>query len=671
MAYGRLDIFVPDGPIQTFPLAETTVSVGRSAGNTIVLDNNTISRYHFSLTYANKQVFLTDMDSANGTYLDGVKLPGNERRQLMDGDEILIGNLRIIYHEVDDTPTVRLDPLEDTTQRIEMALTNFYIDLQGPGQSVAPGAHISAELSITNTTDTDERYKVEVSGPPEDWVRIDRPTPLVAAGETSFILVNFKPRRHSSSKPGDYDVRVRVFPKNEPKDVLEARLTLTVLAYSGFSIQLDKNDVEAGERFRITVENTGSAELPLSLRGRDPNSELAFRLANTRFTLGPGQQRVIEGEVRSRKSVLVGSPRRYAFDLLAQSHNHAAFTIPLRGHVTVKPSLPVWTLAALASGLAIVALIALVVLASLLNAPPPPQPVISELTVNSTLVARGEVLEVSWQATDVTTLNLSLNGTPVAIEADPQRVSVNVDTTDLNGDVEVRLEGHNGELSDIRSTTIQVYEPMSVERFEVMPAQMVRYVIQPLSVNWEVPGAVSTRVVGLENFTAETIAADGPSGASESILGIPTDPLVLRLIAEDAFGNMLESRVTVNMVNPECVPASGAVRVFAGPGPAHQVVGTVPEATIINVDARDNSGGWLRVIGLPGGLSGWVTAATVDCMDSFNINDLRIDANAPTPPPTATATLSPTPTVIITPTSTMAVPTLAPPTLVSQFTPSG
>ena len=670
MAYGRLDVFVPDGPIQTFPLSEKTVSVGRSTGNTIALDNNTISRYHFTLTHDEGQVYVTDLESANGTFLDGVKLPTNERRLLLDGDEILIGNLRIIYHVVDDTPTVKLAPLDDTTQRIEMALSNFYIDLQGPEQSVSPGAHISAELSITNTTAAEERYKIEVSGPPEDWIRIDRPTPLIGAGETSFVLINFKPLRHSTSTPGNYDVRVRVYPKAQPKDVLEARLTLSVLPYGSFSIRMEKQELTVGERFQLALQNDGSANLPLSLRGQYRSGELDVRFASSRFVLAPGQRRVVEGEARPNKSVWIGSPKRYTFDVLAQSHDHANFLIPIRAYLTVKPLMPAWMLTIMAGGLSMIALVVVVALLIILNQPPP-QPVISDFNVSSSELARGEVLEVSWQATDVATVRLFLNGTPVAEEADPQRVSINVDTAGLSGEVEVRLDAINGDQSDSRTTIVQVYEPMLVERFEVTPPQLVRYVVQGLNIEWDVPGAVTTNVTGLEPFSTLTLEADGPTGTFEDIAGIPTDPMVLRLIAHDAFGNMLESRLTVNVVNPECVPAGDQVRVFVGPDPRHQVVATVPPTGVITVDARDKSGGWLRVVNLSGGLSGWAPAAALNCSASFNVNDLRIEPNVPTPPPTSTATPSPTPTLTPTigPTATI-IPTSIP-TLVPQFTPSG
>lgn len=665
MAYGRLDVFVPDGPIQTFPLTEKTVSVGRSSGNTIALENNTISRYHFTLTHDDGQVYVTDLDSANGTYLDGVKLPTNERRLLLDGDEILIGNLRIIYHVVDDTPTVKLTPLEDTTQRVEMALSNFYIDLQGPGQSVSPGAHISAELSITNTTAAEERYKIEVSGPPEDWIRIDRPTPLIAGGETSFVLINFKPLRHSTSTPGNYDVRVRVYPKNQPKDVLEARLILTVLPYGSFSIQMEKHELVTGERFQLALQNDGSANLPISLRGQYRTTELDVRFASSRFVLAPGQRRVVEGEARPAKSLWLGSPRRYSFDVLAQSHDHANFLIPLRAYLTVKPLLPAWMLAVTAGGLALIALV-VVVLALLVFNQPPPQPVISGFTLSSSELARGEVLEVSWQATNADTMRLLLDGTPIAEEPDPQRVSINVDTAGLSGEVEVRLDAINGEQTDTRSATVFIYEPMTVAQFEVDPPQLVRYVVQALNIQWNIPGAISSSLTGLEGFSSLTLEADGPTGSFADIPGIPLDPLVLRLIAHDAYGNTLESRLTVNVVNPECVPANDQVRIFVGPDPRHQVVATIPPAGVVTVDARDKTGGWLRIIGLSGGLSGWAPAAALNCSASFNVSDLRIEPNVPTPPPTPTITLSPTPT---------SAPTIEPtatsiPTLVPQFTPS-
>src|SRR5690606_12413387 len=99
------------------------------------------------------------------------------------------------------------------------------------------------------------------------------------------------------------------------------------------------------------------------------------------------------------------------------------------------------------------------------------QPTFATFSLNKTELARGDVLEVSRQATDVATVRLSLDGTPVAVETDPQRVSFSVDTQRLSGEVQVMLEGINGKLSDRRSATVFVYEPMYVEQFEVIRSE--------------------------------------------------------------------------------------------------------------------------------------------------------------------------------------------------------
>src|SRR5574341_560558 len=116
MAFGRLDVFWPDGRVETFILEGASVSVGRQSSNTVALDTETISRYHFSLTYENDQAYITDLDSANGTFVDGVRIKSNEP-VLLDGvEEIQAGHLRMIYHPMDDSPTLPMSAITYETQ---------------------------------------------------------------------------------------------------------------------------------------------------------------------------------------------------------------------------------------------------------------------------------------------------------------------------------------------------------------------------------------------------------------------------------------------------------------------------------------------------------------------------------------------------------------------------
>ena len=86
-----------------------------------------------------------------------MRLNANEPRTLYGGEEISIGELRLIYHFLDETPTRPITVPEEATQRIELEEAPFYIDIEEPEIAIPPGAHISARLSITNTGSDAER----------------------------------------------------------------------------------------------------------------------------------------------------------------------------------------------------------------------------------------------------------------------------------------------------------------------------------------------------------------------------------------------------------------------------------------------------------------------------------------------------------------------------------
>ena len=111
------------------------------------------------------------------------------------------------------------------------------------------------------------------------------------------------------------------------------------------------------------------------------------------------------------------------------------------------------------------------------------------------------------------------------------------------------------------------------------------------------------------------------------------------MIAEDGvYGNVLQQQLVVNVISPECAPASGPVTLLAGPDPLHQVVGTVPRDALVIVDARDKTGDWLRVSGLTGGVAGWGHDADVRLWNLRLVRViLRIETNVLEPP-----TLTPT-----------------------------
>lgn len=81
--------------------ADTTkTTIGRSPANDIIFLNETVSRRHAYLILAStdRSCYLTDRNSANGTFVNGNRIPSDERYLVADGDEICFGpQTKVIY----------------------------------------------------------------------------------------------------------------------------------------------------------------------------------------------------------------------------------------------------------------------------------------------------------------------------------------------------------------------------------------------------------------------------------------------------------------------------------------------------------------------------------------------------------------------------------------------
>lgn len=68
-----------------YPLRSVT-NIGRTQDNSIVLDSQYASNYHARIYMKNNDYVLKDMNSTNGTYLNGVKV---ERPTVINSDDLI------------------------------------------------------------------------------------------------------------------------------------------------------------------------------------------------------------------------------------------------------------------------------------------------------------------------------------------------------------------------------------------------------------------------------------------------------------------------------------------------------------------------------------------------------------------------------------------------------
>ena len=82
---------------QVFPLGFEVVTIGRHEDNIVVLPDPNVSRHHAEIRREGTSFLVTDLESANGTLVNGVRLTAPHA--LRHGERITIGDTELVYQE--------------------------------------------------------------------------------------------------------------------------------------------------------------------------------------------------------------------------------------------------------------------------------------------------------------------------------------------------------------------------------------------------------------------------------------------------------------------------------------------------------------------------------------------------------------------------------------------
>ena len=115
-----------DGPASDIAIPMGTVTIGRKAGNTVVINGDSfVSGRHAEIATDNTGSYLADLGSTNGTVINGEKMTPHEKQLLLEGDEVQLGQSRF---------TFRLVMEEDETSQ-ELADAETRMDSEGDSQA--------------------------------------------------------------------------------------------------------------------------------------------------------------------------------------------------------------------------------------------------------------------------------------------------------------------------------------------------------------------------------------------------------------------------------------------------------------------------------------------------------------------------------------------------------
>ncbi|WP_435979946.1 FHA domain-containing protein [Psychrobacter sp. DM4] len=91
-----------------------SLSIGRGSDNDVVLGSKEVSRNHAVLSVANDQLYIKDLDSSNGTFINDERIAGNQSKDLKSADIVGFASFSFQVLAVADTAKEMLATDEDS-----------------------------------------------------------------------------------------------------------------------------------------------------------------------------------------------------------------------------------------------------------------------------------------------------------------------------------------------------------------------------------------------------------------------------------------------------------------------------------------------------------------------------------------------------------------------------
>ena len=107
--HGVLTVLAGGTPGTLIPLGDGELTIGRADEATVVVDDESLSRRHARFFFAHQAYFVQDLDSTNGTFVDGQ--PVTEPVRITDGTRVQLGAVVLRF-------TLRDDAEIEATRRI-------------------------------------------------------------------------------------------------------------------------------------------------------------------------------------------------------------------------------------------------------------------------------------------------------------------------------------------------------------------------------------------------------------------------------------------------------------------------------------------------------------------------------------------------------------------------
>lgn len=358
-----LHILLPDQSIRSIPFRGQQMTIGRGAENDIVLDETGVSRQHARIEFDGKQYQVTDLKSTNGVFIDEFRLLAETPHPWLPGENLRIGEVWLRIEKAEQElntvaipsvqptrkivtePAAPVAPVEEIQEKPRLSANPISAFTLETNLMVTPGKSASAPVVLYNRSTKADVYYLELNGIPNEWT-VNRPQSIsVPANGQKEISLVFRPPRTFTSRAGRHAMILRITSQNDPAQVLELRLALTISAFTQFSSEIQPKQLKSGDNGALVLRNLGNIPETFTISWEDQQGELAFDPKRANATVPAGESVRVPYQVSRAQALWFGGEKvnSYKVNISSQSAQAQSHT----GSFFSKALIPPWAVIAL------------------------------------------------------------------------------------------------------------------------------------------------------------------------------------------------------------------------------------------------------------------------------------------------------------------------------------
>lgn len=349
-------VHTPAGEDNPIVIKSPRLTIGRVEPNDIVVRDDRVSRQHAVIQQADGRYTVTDLESLNGTYLGGERIPPKQPVPWQPGQPLRIGDHTLFlqlpgaltgasaasyagtYGESFAGSASMADSLAGERGAAASTGPTLHVTVEPSELRVEPGKVVTLKATVANQSPTPQQVTLKPSGPASEWLTAMPPALSIPSGARQSVTLTLSPPRSAQIAPKRYPLTLQA---TAPGQRASATVSsdIAIQPYVEYRTKLvQPASGSSAEPWQVEIENKGNDGQRFQIVAQDPTDTLSFDPPQQSVRAEPGGYTYAQLRVKPRRRPLVGVGKSYPFQLRVQAEGGTAATH--EGVYTRKPLIP-------------------------------------------------------------------------------------------------------------------------------------------------------------------------------------------------------------------------------------------------------------------------------------------------------------------------------------------